>query len=467
MSYTIETLEEDTAASLGRVTDLMIGLNTGEVKYALVSTGEETTDDQTLIPIPFYAFAPDPGRLTLVTTLEQETLANAPRLDPNNWPDTTVSDWEVEIRDYWAGSGLEIVQPIPNRGVTTIPIDEPTRRASELLGAEVNLSQQNSSARIEDLIVGLTSQYVNYAVLSLEQGLVPVFFPALDVDEQGTLVLDVEPQVLAEIPTLEADNWPEAIIAPGWDVVYRNYWIGFGMGAGIASIEASDLLDRDVINLQGQGLGEIEDVLIDLDSGQVPYAILGSGGFLGLGEELLPVPLSELSLDPFRQVMILNITEEALENAPRFESENWPDMTQPDWLNDYQAFWAEQLLDSQDEADNAGQPTPGTMVRASTLLDYNVQNLQNEELGELEDLIINFTEEQVDYAVLSVGGFLGIGAKLVAVPLDKLTFDAEQQLLALDADQQTLEEAPGVEDIDLLALTDPDWDAEIQSYWEN
>jgi sporulation protein YlmC with PRC-barrel domain len=410
------------------------------------------------------------GRMTLVTTLDQEMLANSPSLEPDNWPDTSVSDWEVEIRDYWAGTGVDIVQPVAVRGAVTTPIDEPSRRASELFGAEVNLPQQNSSATIEDLLVGLTSQYINYAVLALDRGMVPVFFPLLGFDEQGQASLDVEPQVLEGAPALEAETWQDQIIAPGWDLTYRNYWIGFGLGGTPVAIQASDLLDRDVINLQNEGLGEIEDLIVQPENGQVPYAILGSGGFLGLGEELRPVPLSEFRLDPFQRVLIFNVDEETFENAPSFGADGWPDISSPDWVNDFQSYWDQQVtstttMTAPEQADTGDQPASGAAVRATELLEYNAQNLQNEDLGDLEDLLINLEQEQVQYAVLSVGDFLELGGKRVAVPLDRITIDPAQQLVSADVDQQALEEAPDITDVDLLDFNNPDWDAEFEDYW--
>jgi hypothetical protein len=118
-----------------------------------------------------------------------------------------------------------------------------------------------------------------------------------------------------------------------------------------------------------------------------------------------------------------------------------------------------------EQADTGDQPASGAAVRATELLEYNAQNLQNEDLGDLEDLLINLEQEQVQYAVLSVGDFLELGGKRVAVPLDRITIDPAQQLVSADVDQQALEEAPDITDVDLLDFNNPDWDAEFEDYW--
>ncbi len=80
--------------------------------------------------------------------------------------------------------------------------------------------------------------------------------------------------------------------------------------------------------------------------------------------------------------------------------------------------------------------------RASRIIGANVLNERNETVGEIEDLILN-ASGAAPMAVLSVGGFLGIGARLVAVPLSELNFNAERERWVLNgATKESLQARP-------------------------
>jgi sporulation protein YlmC with PRC-barrel domain len=82
-------------------------------------------------------------------------------------------------------------------------------------------------------------------------------------------------------------------------------------------------------------------------------------------------------------------------------------------------------------------------VRASDVIGKAVRNSRGEELGEIEELIVDVTNERVHYAVLSFGGLLGYGAKLFAYPVDMLSLSADRGELVLNVDKALLERTPG------------------------
>ncbi len=91
------------------------------------------------------------------------------------------------------------------------------------------------------------------------------------------------------------------------------------------SVKASDIIGSNVQNRQGEDLGEISDLAIDPQSGRVAFAILSSGGVLGIGDKQIPVPMKALSFRDDK--VVINITKEKLEKAPSFEKDKWPDVT--------------------------------------------------------------------------------------------------------------------------------------------
>ena len=96
-----------------------------------------------------------------------------------------------------------------------------------------------------------------------------------------------------------------------------------------------------------------------------------------------------------------------------------------------------------------GQPMPrgkAPLFKASKLIGYSVKNKQGEEVGEIEELVINSQDGRIAYAVLSFGGFLGMGDKLFVIPWKSLTPIPEQQSFSLDIDKEKLAETPGFDD---------------------
>lgn len=94
-------------------------------------------------------------------------------------------------------------------------------------------------------------------------------------------------------------------------------------------LSASTLAGDQVRNPAGEDLGKIEEIMVDIPSGRIAYAVLSFGGFLGIGDKLFAIPWSSLSIDEGEHQFILNADRQTLENAPGFDKDNWPDMAEP------------------------------------------------------------------------------------------------------------------------------------------
>ena len=96
-------------------------------------------------------------------------------------------------------------------------------------------------------------------------------------------------------------------------------------------LSASSIAGDKVINANGEDLGKVEDLMIDLESGRVAYAVLSFGaGFMHSGK-LFAIPMASLSVDEKGKKLILNVTREMLETAEGFDRDHWPDMADPDF----------------------------------------------------------------------------------------------------------------------------------------
>lgn len=83
------------------------------------------------------------------------------------------------------------------------------------------------------------------------------------------------------------------------------------------------------------------------------------------------------------------------------------------------------------------------VLSATTMIGDDVVNAEGESLGKIEEIMIDRSAGHVAYAVLSFGGFLGMGDKLFAVPWSALALDADEHAFRLDVDKERLKDAPG------------------------
>ncbi len=79
--------------------------------------------------------------------------------------------------------------------------------------------------------------------------------------------------------------------------------------------------------------------MLDVQTGEVCYAVLSFGGFLGLGDKLFAVPWQSLKLDTANKRFTLDVNKEKLESAPGFDKDNWPDMADSSWQNTVHSYY--------------------------------------------------------------------------------------------------------------------------------
>ena len=109
---------------------------------------------------------------------------------------------------------------------------------------------------------------------------------------------------------------------------------------------------------------------------------------------------------------------------------------------------------------------PGPIVMsASTLEGNNVFNRADEELGEIKEFMLDVPSGRVAYAVMSAGGFLGMGDKLFAIPFSALTLDTENKRFILDVSKERIKSAPGFDQDHWPAMADTTWGGDIHRYY--
>lgn len=120
---------------------------------------------------------------------------------------------------------------------------------------------------------------------------------------------------------------------------YGMYKTGNGNGPGPSLMGAETLVGNDVYNCQDEDIGDIKEIMLDMSSGKVCYAVLSFGSFLGMGEKLFAVPWTALKLDTEHKRFILDVTKDRLKDAPGFDKSDWPDMADNSWSNDIHTYY--------------------------------------------------------------------------------------------------------------------------------
>ena len=105
------------------------------------------------------------------------------------------------------------------------------------------------------------------------------------------------------------------------------------------------------------------------------------------------------------------------------------------------------------------------VLAASTLKGDRVRNSAGEDLGKVDEIMIDIPSGRIAYMVLSFGGVLKIGNKLFAVPWSALRVDEDEKCLILDVDKRTLETAPGFDKDNWPDMADTAWGSEIFRYY--
>lgn len=108
-----------------------------------------------------------------------------------------------------------------------------------------------------------------------------------------------------------------------------------------------------------------------------------------------------------------------------------------------------------------------TILSSDSLIGNEVKNFQGEKLGNIKEFMIDSTNGKVEYAVLDFGGFMNIGNKLFAVPMQALQLDTKEECYRLNQPIERLERAEGFEKDHWPNMADPKWRNNINSFYIN
>jgi sporulation protein YlmC with PRC-barrel domain len=109
---------------------------------------------------------------------------------------------------------------------------------------------------------------------------------------------------------------------------------------------------------------------------------------------------------------------------------------------------------------------PWNLIKGNTFIGADVQNPQGQNLGDIKDIVIDRASGRIAYAVVSFGGFLGMGEKLFAVPWGALAQPkADKDTFVLDIDKERLKNAPGFDAHNWPQMASREWVTSLYSYY--
>src|SRR5215467_9752741 len=114
----------------------------------------------------------------------------------------------------------------------------------------------------------------------------------------------------------------------------------------------------------------------------------------------------------------------------------------------------------------ADRDLPWHLVKGNTFIGANVENPQGQNLGDIKDIVIDRASGRIAYAVVSFGGFLGMGEKLFAVPWGAFTQpNANKDKFVLAVDKERLKNAPGFDSNNWPQMASREWVTSLYSYY--
>jgi len=104
-----------------------------------------------------------------------------------------------------------------------------------------------------------------------------------------------------------------------------------GDGPGPNVMAASTLDGTKVMSSDGEHIGKISDIMLDVRSGRIAYAVLAEGGFLGMGSKMHAIPWSALTLDTDEKCFVVDIAAHRIKDEQGFDKDHWPTMADARW----------------------------------------------------------------------------------------------------------------------------------------
>ncbi len=238
--------------------------------------------------------------------------------------------------------------------------------------------------------------------------------------------------------------------------------------------KVSTLIGTEVMNSSKAKIATVRDLAFAPDGG-VCFVILGYGGVAGVGETYTAAPLDATFIhqDNGKWAVDLDMTAEDLKKAPAMRSENCRELTDTNWVARVDQFFRpaqgrRMTLWKNERSFERERQAVRPLLLATKLRSANFKNNRNEELGKLEDLLLD-GRYHAAFAIMGQGGVLGIGGNYIPIPWSKLGFkvnpEANAVAVTIDVAKEQLEKAPLVKGNNYATLLAPGFADGVRRYF--
>jgi hypothetical protein len=226
--------------------------------------------------------------------------------------------------------------------------------------------------------------------------------------------------------------------------------------------KVSTLIGTNVMDRANAKVADVRDLVLSPE-GDALYIVLGHGGVGGVGETYTAAPFDALKVRHADGKWAVDIdrTAEDLKKAPTIQSENYRELTDPQWVDRAHQFFCP-----------AGAPKDRPVewvLLASKVRSAKVKNARNEDLGKVEDLLLDRTHRAA-FAIVGRGGVLGVGEHYIPVPWSRLGLRTNPEnaaiTVSLEATKAQLEKAPLIKGDSYATLLAPGFADEVRRYFE-
>lgn len=325
---------------IGAVENLMYNPLSQKISYLFVRF-EDSAFKNKIYPLPLDAFTLNFSAKTVTFDFDQDLLISAPSISAWHNEKAIGPDGIDQVRQYWSATS-----PVATlRGGMHI-IPQTVMRETSLLGTEVTNLQGKFLGRIRDFVISDNGN-IPYAITEVDDHWCFIPTTAITIDRFYQLALvDIPKSRLAAVASYEPNALPDLNI-PDWDIKIRNFWLSeTGLKANqtapyliisetpamtakrTQNFLASALREYPVRGAGGETLGDIKDLMFNMEEADAAYLVIGVGGFLDIGEKLFPIPVKAVNITTGKDV-VLNISRKMLNQAPGFAGSDWLTMESP------------------------------------------------------------------------------------------------------------------------------------------
>lgn len=250
-------------------------------------------------------------------------------------------------------------------------------------------------------------------------------------------------------------------------------------------MRASQLIGVNVYDRDGKHFGEVKNLVLNSTDTRIGFAIVEFEGIDTAQDRAVALPLLSLRFSPSDDRIYVKADKDAIVRAPALHAQAWSVELNPEYYARLQDFCQQYITNMSSQARNelaqaSGKPSDVTMPeeaqaaagrlttpaepttwnkKCTDFIGRSVQSPAGEDLGKINDLVIDTSNGNVRYAVLTYGGTMGVGDKLFAMPVSAFKYQVGSEKVVLDTTPSQLKGSPGFDK--------SRWPAEPQATWTN